>query len=343
VGLGRRLAPSSSALGAVMDASPTGSAFSHQVVFHGSDDELLQVVVPFCAAGAGSDQQVLVCCRPPTTQLLQRALGPGHQVTYLDYEATYSTPIAAIAAYQELIDGYLSAGADSVRVVAEAVYDRTADERAEWSRYEAVANHAMQAYPVSAVCLYDTRRVPEDLLTLARRTHPAVLTMTGDGTNPEYMDPALFLRETNQAAPEPLETEPPDLEISKVADLDELRLQLELCLFQTTHMAREAADLVLAANEVATNALRYGRPPVRLRLWVRADRCLCTITDRGPGIHDPFAGYIWPGALSHPPTHGMGLWLARRLCDRVDIVDGPDTCTVRLVIQRRHTTAALSA
>jgi hypothetical protein len=55
-----------------------------------------------------------------------------------------------------------------------------------------------------------------------------------------------------------------------------------------------------------------------------------------PGFRDPFAGYIWPGALSKLPTHGMGLWLVRRLCDRVDILNIPDECTIRLTVLRRH-------
>jgi anti-sigma regulatory factor (Ser/Thr protein kinase) len=87
---------------------------------------------------------------------------------------------------------------------------------------------------------------------------------------------------------------------------------------------------------VVTNAIRYGRPPVGVRLWARSGQFVCTVTDHGDGVTDPFAGYIWPGSREHIPTRGVGLWLARRLCDRVDVFDGPTApggTTVRLIIR----------
>ena len=318
-----------------------GSAFNHHLFLHGSDEELVGTVVPFLRAGVEAGDGVVVCCRHRTAGVLLDALGYELQIAYLDYDDTYNTPIAAIAAYQELVDSFLSAGAQHVRVTAEAVYDRSLDERREWARYEAVGNHAMEAYPVSAICLYDTRLVPADLLAVGRLTHPSLIVDATTSSNPDYMPPAEFLQHTDQALPDPVEADPPDLDMATVSGLDDLRTELELCLFRTTHMAHETADLILAVNEVAANAIRHGAPPVSVRLWVRPGRCVCTITDHGSGITDPFAGYIWPGALNKPPTHGMGLWLARRLCDHVDIVNHPDGCTVRLTIERGHTSPHL--
>jgi MEDS: MEthanogen/methylotroph, DcmR Sensory domain len=135
-------------------------------------------------------------------------LGCDGTTVYLDYATTYSTPIGAVAAYQELVDGYLSHGADRVRVVAEAVYDRTADERVE-GRYEAVANKAMARYPVSAICLYDTRLVPTDLLAFGKVAHPALITDSKHQDNPDYVQPAEFLRRTNKSTPDPVEATGP--------------------------------------------------------------------------------------------------------------------------------------
>lgn len=318
-----------------MGATQPRLAFHHDLLLYGSDREFVDTVVPFLCEGVASAEGVVVCCRPRTAGLVRGELGEDARITYLDYEDTYNTPIGAIAVYQQLVDGFLAAGHGRVRVIAEAAYDRTTDERLEWARYEAVANRAMESYPVSAICLYDTRQVPADLLGCARSTHPRFITGTQHLANPDYVSPAEFLRKTTRVDADPVEVDPPDLEVAKVADLDELRLQLELTLLRTTHMAPHAADLVLAVNEVATNAIRYGRPPVGVCVWVRPDRCVCTVTDGGAGVRDPFAGYIWPGALSKLlPTHGMGLWLARRLCQRVDIIDGAHGCTVRLIIHR---------
>lgn len=320
--------------------SAARSVFSHHLLLYGSDDEVLSTVVPFVRAGTRAGHGVVVCCRPDTTCLVKGELGDDCGVVYLDYHATYTTPIDVIASYQQLIDAFLVAGTDHVRVIAEAVYDRPPDQRVEWSRYEAVANRAMQPYPVSAVCLYDTRRIPTDILEVGLLTHPTLIHGTGCAGNPAYIQPAEFLRRTNQPLPDPLEAKPPDLEMTDLTDLDQvhqMRRQLEICLFRTTHMAHEATDLVLAATEVTTNAIRHGHPPVTIRLWVQPERCVYTVTDHGPGVEDPFAGYIWPGSRSKMPTHGMGLWLTRRLCDRVDLFHGHEGATVRLIIQRGHT------
>ncbi|MGH3354684.1 MAG: anti-sigma factor RsbA family regulatory protein [Nocardioidaceae bacterium] len=320
-----------------MGATPTGSAFSHSVLLHSSDEELLQTVVPFLRAGLDAGESAVVCCTPPTTELLQGSLGHQTGIAYLDYDETYSTPITAIAAYLEVVDNQVSSGAEHVRVIGQMTSDGSPDDHVEWARYEAVANRAMASYPVSAICIYDAKALSADVVAFGRFTHPTLISGSVRTPNPDCVDPSAFLRRMTQATPDPLEATPPDVEFVGLVSLDKLRLQLESCLFQRTHMAQEAADLVLAVNEIATNALRHARPPVDVRLWVRSDRFLCTVVDHGPGISDPFAGYIWPGALSNMPTCGMGLWLARRLCDRVDIFDSPQGFTVRLNINRGHT------
>jgi len=304
---------------------------------HDSDDQLLDTAVPFLMAGLDSGESAVVCCTPPTADLLRRELDGDPRVAFLDYEATYSTPVGAIAAYQEIVDRYVAAGAHHVRAVGEATADGCVDDRVDWARYESVANRAMEQYPLSALCTYDRRVLPPDVLAYGRLTHPVLADRDRRTQNPDYVEPVDFMRRTARTLPEPEESEAPDLEVSPLLGLDDLRLRIEACLLATTTMTQETADLVLAVNEMATNAIRHGRPPVSVRLWVRPHRLVCTVTDHGDGVADPFAGYIWPGAHGRAPVRGMGLWVARRLCDRVDMVTGPAGFTVRLVIERGHT------
>ena len=64
------------------------------------------------------------------------------------------------------------------------------------------------------------------------------------------------------------------------------------------------------------------------RVWADGDRLICVITDRGTSYADPFSGFAPAHGLdlSHG---GMGLWLARKLWDHVDLLpsrrraDGP--------------------
>ena len=88
-------------------------------------------------------------------------------------------------------------------------------------------------------------------------------------------------------------------------------------------------DLHLAASEIAANAFRHGVRPVSARVWADGDRLICVITDRGTAYADPLVGFAPAHGLdlSHG---GMGLWLARKLWDHVDLLPGPDGLTVRL-------------
>ncbi|HWL99981.1 MAG TPA: sensor histidine kinase [Nocardioidaceae bacterium] len=316
--------------------APAPTAFIHEALFHQSGDELLDAVVPFVYAGFESGESAVLCFTPPGTAMLQRELGYDPRIAYLTHSDIYANSAGAIAAYQEIVDTYVSAGARRVRLVGETTFDSGQTDRMEWGRYEAVVNRAMTHYPVWAVCAYDTRRLDDDALALARLTHPTVLEGSTRTTSLDYVEPAEFLRLRPPVGPEALESKVPDLEINGLSDLDRFRFELEVMLLHKTRLAQPTADFILAANEVATNAIRYGKPPVIARLWIGPDEFICTVSDHGDGIPDPFAGYIWPGSRDDIPTGGMGLWLARRLCDRLDIFDGPDGPTVRLVVRNGH-------
>lgn len=87
------------------------------------------------------------------------------------------------------------------------------------------------------------------------------------------------------------------------------------------------ADLVLAVNEVLTNALVHGGPPVLLHLYPAGDTWVCHVQDGGRVALDPLTGTTSPAALSED---GYGLWLARQLCADVDISTHASGTHVRL-------------
>ena len=87
-----------------------------------------------------------------------------------------------------------------------------------------------------------------------------------------------------------------------------------------------ANDLVLAVNEIATNSVRHGEGWGTLRIWREGDRLVCEIADRGrPGCVDTLRRSRGPDDVG-----GHGLWLAERLCERVEIEPGRDGTVVRL-------------
>ena len=111
-----------------------------------------------------------------------------------------------------------------------------------------------------------------------------------------------------------------------LADLHRVR-ELVLAAAVDADLPQERADeLALAVNEIATNAIVHGRPPTTLRVWRQKGEIVCEVADAGKGIKDPLAGHLRPPAEA---PGGRGLWLARLLCDAVEIRNGVG-CTVTL-------------
>ena len=65
------------------------------------------------------------------------------------------------------------------------------------------------------------------------------------------------------------------------------------------------------------------------RVWAEGDRMVCLISDRGTSYTDPFSGFT-PAHGQDLSRGGMGLWLARKLWDHVDVVPTAAGLTVRL-------------
>ncbi|MCO6010106.1 ATP-binding protein [Actinoallomurus purpureus] len=86
-------------------------------------------------------------------------------------------------------------------------------------------------------------------------------------------------------------------------------------------------DLVIAVNEIATNAVRHGSPHAQLRMWAQDGCVVAEIHDRGTWM--PSAD---PGG--NPPSPeaegGMGIWVARQICSAVHIRTGINGTVVRL-------------
>jgi anti-sigma regulatory factor (Ser/Thr protein kinase) len=86
------------------------------------------------------------------------------------------------------------------------------------------------------------------------------------------------------------------------------------------------ADLVLAVNELATNAIRHGSGGGTLHLWTRPGRLVCQVSDSGR-IDDPLAGRRVP---TGEVPGGLGLWTVNQLCDLVEVRTNDAGTTVRV-------------
>lgn len=143
--------------------------------------------------------------------------------------------------------------------------------------------------------------------------------------SPLFADPHDFVRERSRA-PEPPPSAP-SLAIDDAGDLATGRGFLRRHAAAAGLGRETTAYLVMAAGELITNALIHGRPPRRLSVYPVSSMLICHIHDSGPGLADPLAAYLVPD--SHAPR-GHGLWLARQLCDRLDIASSHAGTHIRL-------------
>jgi anti-sigma regulatory factor (Ser/Thr protein kinase) len=186
----------------------------------------------------------------------------------------------------------------------------------------------MADLPVTAVCLYDRKRMPADVVTSAALTHPHLLTPGGWIGNDAFEPASSFVRRL-PVPREPMEDGPAVYAVDDAPTLPDLRHALGAALDAHVPDADLRDDLHLALSEVAANAFRHGRRPVSARLWTDGVRMVCTISDGGTSFDDPLAGFV-PAHGYDLSRGGMGLWLARKLWDHVDLIAHADGFTVRL-------------
>jgi anti-sigma regulatory factor (Ser/Thr protein kinase) len=307
--------------------------YAHDALLYDSPDRLTEVAAPFLLEGLAAGDAAVIATSAATAKLLREAVDDHPGVRILDRGDVYRarTP-AAITTFRQLAEQRTREGALQVRVVGEVDFGPTERDWLEWQRYEAVINEALAAWPLWGLCVFDTQRLPEPLLDSALHTHPHLATRRGREANPLFTEPADYLRALPVPV-EPLESTPPRLHAPHVAEFAGLRRAIAAELAGVPAATDLVQDFRLAVDEMTSNALRHGSRPVDLRIWVGDDRVVCTISDQGTGWDDPFAGY-GPAHGEDLSRGGMGLWLARQLCDHVDITTGTDGgALVRLTVR----------
>ena len=314
--------------------------YRHEAMFFASQQALLEAGVPWLRGGLDAGEVIALACDPENNAALAASLGDHSAVRVLPQERIYYKAVDAVAFYHDLITTTVAADHARVRVLGEVGFGANARGHDEWLRFEAVCNHALASLPLWSVCAYYTPDLPQSLVDTALATHPWLRTADGTAPNHDYVAPARLLSRPGPPLP------PPNRGASTVAlthegDLREIRRWLRTRLDDVDTGTEVAEAVVLAVNEVAGNGLRHGRPPVGVTLWLTPNHILCDVTDHGPGIVDPLAGYTPPNQR-RLAEHGAGLWLTRRLCDEVTIAHGSTGFTVRMAVGRRERTPVSS-
>jgi anti-sigma regulatory factor (Ser/Thr protein kinase) len=327
--------PTPATAAAARTAHPTPTGHRHGAAVVGSDAELLAVALPFLDAGLQAGDLVALSCPPETVETICSALGERGPSVVNDPAISLLGARApdALGLSRKYLERALSNGSGRLRVLAGIDFGIHPADWREGQRFESVFNRLMGGEPVAALCLYDRRRLPAQVVESAAKTHPELVAGGHWSTSAGFQDPGTYVPSLPLPR-EPAEDGAPVFAVDDVPTLAALRSQLRAVIAARVPDREQREDLHFAAAEIASNAFRHGVRPVSARVWTDGDRLVCAITDRGTTYSDPFSGF----APAHGPDlgrGGMGLWLARKLWDHVDVLPGAEGLTVRLSTRLR--------
>jgi anti-sigma regulatory factor (Ser/Thr protein kinase) len=312
-------------------AAADHEGYFHETAFYDSDQDFLDVVVPFFADGLHAGEPVVSAFAEHNQALIRDSFGAGSGIRFIDGDVQYARPASAIRRYRQMLTEYVAAGADQIRVAGDVPHPGLGVPWGWWARYEAAANQAFGDFPLWGLCPYDTRHTPDEVLDQVRHTHPHIAVPAGHLANPSFVKPERFLAEVNCSWRDRLEDSAPLIEFIDPSPA-QVRQALTALSGSTLLSAEDIHGLLLAATEAVTNAIRHGAPPVTVRMWRSAGRVVLTVTDTGSGPGDPYAGLLPPTGSA--AEGGFGLWLTHQLCSYVSFDRGSEGFTIRLIAGR---------
>ena len=288
---------------------------SHCAGFYGSHAELVAQLEPLARAARDRGEPLVVGVRSITEQALRHLLGDAVELIPLAQpvgaDPGSGQTVASRRALQlrKLTEG----GTRPVTAITEHISRFDGPDGSFWTELDAAMNVALSELPVTLTCFFPDLPLHQRILDGARSNHEQLLVDGVLRSNSGYQAPRDVLADQPAAAPDVLG--PPDVSLQFGAwELHEVRAQVQQALLDGGCQLNHAEDVVLAVNEVATNAVEHGESEAELYLWT-GDELVCEVHDRGI-LSDPLPGLQAPHP-SHP--RGRGLWIARQLCDMLHI------------------------
>jgi hypothetical protein len=304
---------------------PVIDGFRHEALIYGSDEELLDVAVPFLGGGLEAGEPTLL--RLPSRQqaLVLDALDGAEGVTVLSQLGPLS-PLSALRTTHTVIRRLAAEGCPRIRMLGDVPHQPWRG----WVRYEAAVNRVLAPFPAWGLCPYDTRRTPANVIEDVERTHPIRSTRDLRGThNAAFQDPLAVLEREAQR-PDPAEHRRPEIELTDPSPATAGTAVGVLA--DAINLGPDAGDtLRLAVTAVVANARTHGRRPVVVRAWTGTHRVVATVSDAGPGPADLLHGVLATGEADDSST----LYHVREAVSEVSMFRAPAGFTVRLVQHRR--------
>lgn len=304
--------------------------FQHAVGFFADQDDLVRQATPLLRAALSRGEPVGLALRPATEGALLNAVGgPDGVISFAERGAAPWPSGQTLAARRARELRSLAGDAGPGTVISEHTASRDGRDGGFWTELEAALNVACADLPVSLTCFYPQAPSHQGMLAGARRNHPLLLVDGELRHNPEHGPPQEVLAELPPAKLPVLG--PPHLRLPfRAWGLHEVRATLEQALVDAGYARARADDVVLAVNEVATNAVEHGTLEAELLVWIGPDGVVCEVHDGGR-LADPLPGLRAP----HPgERRGRGIWVARQLCDTLHVWSDARGTHVRVHTER---------
>src|SRR5262249_22316217 len=208
--------------------------------------------------------------------LLRSWLADPSAVEFIGDQSLYATPGRAIATYRRMFEFHLALGAGQIRIAGDVPHRGNGGRFEGWDRYEWAVNAVWQDFPVWGLCLYDTTTASEDVLDVVERTHPRIVSPSGQHRPSErYEEVPVF--ESPPPTPDPLEAAAPIVELTDRPAADARHAPAQVGRGRLADAA--LADLIAGTSEAVSNALSHGTPPSTVRIWAAPDRVVVHVND----------------------------------------------------------------
>jgi anti-sigma regulatory factor (Ser/Thr protein kinase) len=294
----------------------------HQAMMYSAPAEFADWAVAFLGRGVDADAKVLAVAGPKHARLLQTRLGSGSgSVEFIDPESWYTTPARTMATFDLMAQDHADLGR-AVHILGEPPWlDRSPFEQLGWHRFESLLNLTFRDRDVTMGCAYDARTIDPETAGMVHRTHPVIASGTDHESSPGFREPVDFFAEYGASPLEP----PVGPVVSTDFDIGLLAAARQFVNEQAGRLQLPTAglpQLVVAVSEITTNAVQHGGGGGQLSMWRSTDHVVVEVRDHGTQPPDPLAGYLRPD-ITNEPEGGFGLWMARQLCDIVELRGGP--------------------
>ncbi|HEX6255528.1 MAG TPA: sensor histidine kinase [Euzebyales bacterium] len=304
----------------------TQRPFRHDALLYDGAVAFDDAVSPFLTDAVALGEPVLVVAAADRIERL-RSWADHDLVTLADRAQVGRNPSRIIPAWHALVDAHPGR---AVRGVGEPISAVRADgaDLVEHQHAEALLNVAFaEADGFWLRCPYDVSDLSTAIIDEAERSHPIVV----DGRHERASQTYPGVDAIRPVLDEPL-PEPPRTAVGHVlrpGRLAQLRAFVRAEARSAGLAPERVDDLVLAANEVASNSLMYAGGGADVRMWVTAEGVVCDIRDGG-SITDPLMGRMAPGADEHD---ARGLWIVNEVCDLAQVRSSTAGSVVRLHVR----------